>query len=57
VTTPVRIANCSGFYGDRISALSEQLRDGPIDVITGDYLAASCRTRSARCWSAASRWW
>jgi hypothetical protein len=39
VTTPVRIANCSGFYGDRISALSEQLRDGPIDVITGDYLA------------------
>ncbi|MFT4745223.1 MAG: hypothetical protein ACI9AD_001075, partial [Nitriliruptoraceae bacterium] len=39
MTTPVRIANCSGFYGDRISALSEQLRDGPIDVITGDYLA------------------
>jgi hypothetical protein len=35
---PVRIANCSGFYGDRISAAREML-DGPIDVLTGDYLA------------------
>src|ERR1700678_3318288 len=33
----VRIANCSGFYGDRISAAREML-DGPIDVLTGDYL-------------------
>jgi Acyclic terpene utilisation family protein AtuA len=35
---PVRIANCSGFYGDRISGAREML-DGPIDVLTGDYLA------------------
>jgi hypothetical protein len=38
VTRPVRIANCSGFYGDRLSAAREML-DGPIDVLTGDYLA------------------
>ncbi|MEV5750035.1 acyclic terpene utilization AtuA family protein [Actinoallomurus sp. NPDC052308] len=36
---PVRIANCSGFYGDRLSALAEMVRGGPVDVITGDYLA------------------
>ncbi|MCO5997508.1 acyclic terpene utilization AtuA family protein [Actinoallomurus rhizosphaericola] len=36
---PVRIANCSGFYGDRISALAEMVRGGPVDVVTGDYLA------------------
>jgi hypothetical protein len=35
---PVRIANCSGFYGDRNSAAREMLA-GPIDVLTGDYLA------------------
>ena len=37
---PVRIANCSGFYGDRLAAPREML-DGPdpIDVLTGDYLA------------------
>lgn len=35
----LRIANCSGFYGDRISAMREMLDGGPIDVITGDYLA------------------
>jgi hypothetical protein len=38
---PVRIANCSGFYGDRFSAAREMLDQGsgPIDVLTGDYLA------------------
>ncbi|MDN3355907.1 acyclic terpene utilization AtuA family protein [Actinomadura sp. DC4] len=36
---PVRIANCSGFYGDRMSALAEMVNGGPVDVITGDYLA------------------
>jgi hypothetical protein len=37
---PVRIANASGFYGDRISAPAELLEGpDPIDVITGDYLA------------------
>ncbi len=35
---PVRIANCSGFYGDRIAAAREMLA-GPVDVLTGDYLA------------------
>ena len=36
---PVRIANCSGFYGDRLSAMREMLDGGSIDVVTGDYLA------------------
>ncbi|MHB1584856.1 MAG: acyclic terpene utilization AtuA family protein, partial [Acidimicrobiales bacterium] len=36
---PVRIANCSGFYGDRHSAAREMVDGGPIDVLTGDYLA------------------
>jgi hypothetical protein len=36
---PIRIANCSGFYGDRLSAMREQLEGGPVDVISGDYLA------------------
>jgi hypothetical protein len=35
----LRIANCSGFYGDRLSAAREMVEDGPIDVLTGDYLA------------------
>ncbi len=39
MTEPVRIANCSGFYGDRVSAASEMVEDGPIDVLTGDWLA------------------
>lgn len=33
------IANMSGFYGDRFSAAAEMVRGGPIDVLTGDYLA------------------
>jgi hypothetical protein len=35
----VIIANCSGFFGDRLAAASEMVRGGPIDVLTGDYLA------------------
>jgi hypothetical protein len=35
----LRIANCSGFYGDRLSAMREVLEGGPVDVVTGDYLA------------------
>jgi hypothetical protein len=35
----LRIANCSGFWGDRLSAAREMLEGGPIDVLTGDYLA------------------
>jgi Acyclic terpene utilisation family protein AtuA len=36
---PVRIANSSGFYGDRATAAREMVEGGPIDVLTGDYLA------------------
>ncbi len=36
---PLRIANCSGFYGDRLSAAQEMVEGGPIDVLTGDWLA------------------
>jgi hypothetical protein len=39
VGAPIRIANCSGFYGDRLSAMREVLEGGPVDVVTGDYLA------------------
>lgn len=35
----MRIGNCSGFYGDRLSAMREQLEGGELDVLTGDYLA------------------
>jgi Acyclic terpene utilisation family protein AtuA len=35
----VRIGNCSGFYGDRHSAMREMLVGGELDYITGDYLA------------------
>ena len=36
---PVRIGNCSGFYGDRLSAMREMLTGGELDYLTGDYLA------------------
>jgi len=39
VTAPLRIGNASGFYGDRRSAVREMLEGGPLDVLTGDYLA------------------
>ena len=35
----LRIANCSGFYGDRFAAAREMVEGGPIDFLTGDYLA------------------
>ena len=38
-TGPVRIGNCSGFYGDRHSAMLEMLTGGDLDYLTGDYLA------------------
>ncbi|WSI71166.1 acyclic terpene utilization AtuA family protein [Streptomyces sp. NBC_01335] len=37
--TPLRIGNASGFYGDRFDAMREMLTGGPLDVLTGDYLA------------------
>ncbi|MFD4897402.1 acyclic terpene utilization AtuA family protein [Streptomyces sp. NPDC058411] len=39
MTRPLRIGNASGFYGDRFDALREMLTGGPLDVVTGDYLA------------------
>ena len=36
---PIRIGNCSGFYGDRFTAMREMLEGGQLDVLTGDYLA------------------
>jgi hypothetical protein len=39
VSAPLRIGNASGFYGDRRSAVREMLEGGPLDVLTGDYLA------------------
>jgi len=50
---PIRIANCSGFFGDRISAAREMVEGGPIDVLTGDWLAELtmlilARTRAKR---------
>ncbi|OSC57601.1 exopolyphosphatase, partial [Streptomyces sp. BF-3] len=33
------MGNASGFYGDRFDALREMLTGGPLDVLTGDYLA------------------
>lgn len=38
-TSALRIGNCSGFYGDRLSAMREMLDGGELDVLTGDYLA------------------
>ena len=50
---PIRIANCSGFYGDRLSAAKEMVDGGPIDALTGDWLAELtmlilARTRAKR---------
>ena len=42
MTEVLRVGNCSGFYGDRLSAMREMLegaRAGGLDVLTGDYLA------------------
>ncbi len=39
MTDPIKIANCSGFYGDRLSAAKEMVDGGPIDALTGDWLA------------------
>ena len=35
----LRVGNCSGFYGDRFSAMRDMLEGGRLDVLTGDYLA------------------
>jgi hypothetical protein len=35
----LRVANCSGFLGDRQAAAKEMVEGGPIDYLTGDWLA------------------
>jgi hypothetical protein len=39
MTRPILIGNSSGFYGDRDAAMREMVEGGPLDVLTGDYLA------------------
>ena len=39
MSDPVRVANCSGFFGDRLSAAREMVEGGEIDFLTGDWLA------------------
>lgn len=39
MTRPLRVGNASGFYGDRFDAVRDMLTGGPLDVLTGDYLA------------------
>ncbi len=36
---PLRLANFSGYLGDRFSAIAEVLDGDPVDVMVGDYLA------------------
>lgn len=36
---PVRIANVSGYLGDRYTAVDEAMAGDPVDVLMGDYLA------------------
>jgi hypothetical protein len=39
MSQPLLIGNALGFYGDRFGAMGEMLEGGPLDVLTGDYLA------------------
>ncbi|MEC7457398.1 MAG: acyclic terpene utilization AtuA family protein, partial [Actinomycetota bacterium] len=34
MSNSIRIANCSGFFGDRLSGAKEMVEGGPIDVLT-----------------------
>src|SRR2546430_14812874 len=39
MAAPLKIATCSGCDGARLSAAQEMVDGGPIDVLTGDWLA------------------
>ncbi len=39
MAAPIRVANISGFFGDRPSAAREMIDGGRVDVLTGDWLA------------------
>ena len=43
MTDAIRIANCSGFYGDRLSAAKEMVEGGPIDA----HRRLACRAHDA----------
>jgi len=36
---PIIVANASGFWGDELAAIERQVKGGPIDYLTMDYLA------------------
>ena len=38
-SAPLRVANISGYWGDRLGVAREMVEGGPVDVLTGDYLA------------------
>lgn len=38
-STPLRVANMSGYFGDRFEAARDVVEKGNIEVLTGDYLA------------------
>ena len=44
----IRIANCSGFYGDKLSIARDMIEGGPIDVLTGDYFCLLYTSPSPR---------
>ncbi|WAL63185.1 DUF1446 domain-containing protein [Amycolatopsis cynarae] len=39
MSRPIRIANFSGYLGDRYTAVDEVMAGDPVDVLVGDYLA------------------
>src|SRR3954469_14884910 len=45
---PLRIANCSGFYGDRLAAAREMVDGGPIEVLSGDWVGELTMLFSAK---------
>ena len=38
MTNLIRIANCSGYYGDKLSAAKEMVEGGPIDAVSYTHL-------------------
>lgn len=48
---PVRIANCSGAIPDQGDFMLHQATAGPVDVITGDYLAEANLAQYAEAYS------
>lgn len=49
---PIRLANFSGYFGDRFTAVDEVLTGAPVDVLVGDYLAEITLAALAARWAA-----